>query len=242
MLQNRANIIEQLRKDVLLQRFSTPRSKVLSPVLFKPFAEAFPNSQFPLGVIHEFICANNESFSASSGFVSGIISSLMQQNGVTVWISNTQKMFPPSFTLFNIRPDKLIFITLDNAKDILWTMEEALKCEGLSAVICDVRELSFKQSRRLQLATEKSRVTGFVLRNAPRYISTTACATRWTINPTISRKINDMPGIGYPSWNVDLLKVKNGKPGSWKISWHAGKFIHMQDQSPAITIHQKQAV
>ena len=38
---------------------------------------------------------------------------------------------------------------------MLWVIEEALKCEGLAAVIGEIKELSFTQSRRLQLAVEK---------------------------------------------------------------------------------------
>ena len=28
-----------------------------------------------------------------------------------------------------------------------------------------------------------------------------------------------MPGVGFPRWNVELLKVRNGKPGSWQLEW-----------------------
>jgi protein ImuA len=34
-------------------------------------------------------------------------------------------------------------------------MEEALKCEGLAAVIGEIKEISFSDSRRLQLAVEQ---------------------------------------------------------------------------------------
>lgn len=242
MQQSRADIIAQLKKDVLLQRFSTPRSKLVSSIFFEPFAGAFPCPGFPTGVIHEFICQNDESFSATAGFVSGVLSALMKNNGVVVWISLSKKMFPPAFTLYDIRADKIIFISLDKPKDVIWTMEEALKCKGLSAVVCDVRELSFKQSRRLQLATEQSGVTGFVLRQHPRIINTTACAARWVIDSYVSYKPVEMPGVGYPSWNVNLQKIKNGKPASWKISYRNGKFIHLSGQSQTIVIPQKQAV
>jgi protein ImuA len=33
-----------------------------------------------------------------------------------------------------------------------------------------------------------------------------------------------LPGVGFPKWNVELLKVRNGKPGSWQVEWAAGKF------------------
>lgn len=242
MQQERAEILEQLRRDVLFQRFSSPRIKTISNIRFEPFCTAFHSSQFPLGVIHEFICSSEETFSASAAFVSGILSPLMQNNGVAIWIGSQQKMFPPAFLQYGIRPDKVIFISHSKPRDILWIMEEALRCNGLAAVVCDTRELSFKQSRRLQLATEQSQVTGFVLRNRPRTINTTASTTRWIIKPTFSRKHLKLPGIGFPCWDVELQKVKNGKPQSWKISWSAGKFIHVQEAATAINIHQKKAV
>jgi protein ImuA len=37
--------------------------------------------------------------------------------------------------------------------------------EGLAAVVAEIQELSFMTSRRLQLATEQSGVTGFMLRH-----------------------------------------------------------------------------
>jgi protein ImuA len=103
-------------------------------------------------------------------------------------------------------------------------MEEALKCDGLSAVIGEVPELSFTASRRLQLAVEKSQVTGFLIRRSVRHLNTTACVTRWKITSLPSESEDDLPGIGYPRWNVELLKVRNGKPGSWQIEWVEGKF------------------
>jgi protein ImuA len=33
-----------------------------------------------------------------------------------------------------------------------------------------------------------------------------------------------MPGVGFPRWNVELLKVRNGKPGAWQIEFAEGKF------------------
>ncbi len=106
-------------------------------------------------------------------------------------------------------------------------MEEALKCKGLSAVIGEIQELSFTASRRLQLAVEQSQVTGFILRRNPRSINTTACVTRWQITSVPSELAEDMPGVGFPRWNVELLKVRNGTPGRWQIEFAAGRFRHI---------------
>ena len=33
-----------------------------------------------------------------------------------------------------------------------------------------------------------------------------------------------MPGVGFPRWNVELLKVRNGKPCTWELEWSEGQF------------------
>jgi protein ImuA len=109
----------------------------------------------------------------------------------------------------------------------LWVMEEALQCAGLAAVIGEVSALDFKQSRRLQLAVEQSKVTGFVLRNASKKLGSTACAARWQVKPLPSETSDGLPGLGLPRWQVELLKVRNGQPGSWVMEWDEGKFVRI---------------
>ena len=148
----------------------------------------------------------------------------MRKGGVAIWITSSQMIFPPALKAFGIEPDKIIFIHLKKEKEILWAMEEALKCGGLAAVIAETLELSFTASRRFQLAVEQSRVTGFIIRCNPKNLAT-ACVTRWKITPLPSALENDLPGIGFPRWNVELLKVRNGTPGKWQLEW-AGRFRH----------------
>ena len=202
---------------------STSNSTVLDLGL-ETIKNAFPNAQFPLGVVHEFICEGTEDVSASCGFISGILSSLMRCGGACLWISSSQTVFPPSLKSFGIDPHKIIFISLRKEKEILWAIEEALKCDGLAVVVGEIQELSFTVSRRLQLAVEQSRVTGFIIRRNPRNINTTACVARWKIISIPSVVVDDIPGVGFPRWNVELLKIRNGNPGTWQIEWMAGKF------------------
>ena len=117
-------------------------------------------------------------------------------------------------------------------------MEEALKCNGLSAVIGEMQELNFLTSRRLQLAVEQSQVTGFVLRRNPRILNATACVTRWKITPLSSQLTEGMPGVGFPRWNVELLKVRNGYPGKWHIEFVGGRFRHVSAMA-AVAIKQQ---
>jgi len=130
----------------------------------------------------------------------------------------------------------------------MWAMDEALKCDALSAVVAEMQNLSFTESRRLQLAVGHSHVTGFVLRTDPHKISTTACVSRWKIAHALTEPIrggrsfsegdSDMPGIGFPQWKVELLRIRNGKPGSWNIKWEEGRFKSL-DRSPLEVEEQK---
>lgn len=221
----KADIITRLQRDILpLQGFKISLNNAALDKAIGPVKNAFPDNHFALGVMHEFIANGKEAAAVTTGFVASVLAPLMQNGGTTIWIVAFKGIFPPALKAFGIAPDKIIFIELKKEKEILWVMEEALKCEGLSAVIAEIPNLSFNASRRLQLAVEKSKVTGFVLRINPRTINTTACVTRWQISSLQSQLPDGMPGVGFPRWKVGLLKVRNGKPGSWDIEFVAGQF------------------
>ncbi len=234
----KADIIAQLRKDILSwERGGKMRCDIGATVTgLGAMKEAFPNNTFPISAVHEFCSGSAEESAATGGFVSGILSSVMHKGGVCLWITAFRTIFPPALSLFGVPPERVIFISLQKEKEILWAMEEALKCEGLAAVVSEIRELNFTASRRLQLAVEQSGVTGFVLRHNPRNINTTACVSRWKITPLPSVLRDGIPGVGFPRWKVSLLKIRNGKPGSWNIEYAAGGFRHI----PAISVIPQQ--
>ncbi len=61
----------------------------------------------------------------------------------------------------------------------------------------------------------------------PRTLGNTACAARWKVTPVASELEQDMPGVGFFRWDVQLLKVRNGESGQWQIQWTAGRFDHL---------------
>ncbi len=226
----KANIIEKLQKDILrLQGFKTAANIVKTGFGLGIINYAFPNHCFPVGAIHEFICSGNEKKAAADGFITCLVSAVLKNNSPIIWIGFSQKIFPPALMMFGISPDKIIFINVKNRKEVLWVMEESLKCEGIAAVIGELKEISFTESRRLQLAVEQSRVTGFIIRNNPVNKGINACVSRWEISHAASINEDGLPGVGFPRWNVSLLKIRNGKPGYWTLEWSEGKFKIIND-------------
>ncbi|MBC7848465.1 MAG: Error-prone repair protein ImuA [Chitinophagaceae bacterium] len=223
------DIISQLQQDILrMQGFKSSIRADGQHVQLGPINQAFPNNQFPIAAIHEFLAESTHQQSCSLGFVSGILSTLMNPDRVVLWISKDRTCFPPALPSFNIQPDKIIFIDLKKDKELLWTMEEALKCDALAAVVGEISDISFISSRRLQLAVEKSRVTGFVIRRQPRIVDANSFVSRWRISPLPSEPPTNLPGVGFARWKVELLKIKNGKPGAWDVEWRKGKFRIIQ--------------
>lgn len=226
-------IIEQLQKDLLLWQGYKPANTPIDPLGLGALEEAFPNRVFPLGSIQECICLSGEQLAATNGFIAGLLSSLMANKGVCVWIHTSHRIFPPALQAFGVHPERIVFIELPNPRNGLWVMEEALKCTGVAAVIVELPEITFAQSRRLQWVVEKSKVTGFVLRHQPKRMGTTAAAVRWHIQPLPSALEKGMPGVGFPRWRVTLLKVRNGQTGTWDIAWRNGRFMTIP-QEPKI--------
>lgn len=185
---------------------------------------SLPGSSFPLAAIHEFIADNAEDGAAASGFLSGLLSGIANKDGYVVWIVKSLNVFPPSLKFFGLNPDRIIFIELPREKEALWAMEDALRCKGLAAVVCEVTDPDLTATRRMQIAVEKSGVTGFLLRMNPKKTGSTACVTRWHVKPLPSVLADGLPGVGFPRWQIELLKVRNGRPGSWPVEWRAGQF------------------
>ncbi|ARS40330.1 Error-prone repair protein ImuA [Sphingobacteriaceae bacterium GW460-11-11-14-LB5] len=237
-------LIKDLREQILsMQGFKSASGNQQNISGFELFAPAFPGHIFPLQGIHEFVCESLEQTAASNGFISGILSPLMQDGSPCIWISASRKFFPPAVKRFSLNAASIIFIDLQNEKELLWVTEEALKCEGLAAVVSEIPDLNFATSRRFQLVIEKSKVTALFLRENPRTLSNTTCLARWKISPLPSILPQGMPGVGQPSWRAELLKVRNGQGGTFEICWSGSTFKNLQNENTRVLpLHGLQAV
>lgn len=237
----KASLVTELQKEILLLQGFRPLNSTAMDFGLGPIAAAFPNASFPLGAVHEFLSSAPEDAAATSGFIAGLLTPLMQRGGTSLWVSASRTLFPPALKNFGIAPDRFIFIDVKKENDVMWAIDEALKCGALAAVVGEVQALSFTASRRLQLAVEQSQVTGFILRHGSANINTTACVSRWKITQLASEPVDGLPGVGYPQWKVELLRVRNGKPGVWNIVWEHGRFRPLHSFAPVLHLQKKKA-
>jgi protein ImuA len=115
----------------------------------------------------------------------------------------------------------IVHVLCDNCEDVLFALEEGLRCRDVAAVIGELagnpRALDFTASRRLTLTAEKHGVPLWLVRlDAGRDLS--SARMRWDVRsaPSPHPRWNDRaPGI--PSWKADLFRSRMHPPGTWTL-------------------------
>lgn len=116
-------------------------------------------------------------------------------------------------------PLKVISVTVSKPADVLWSMEEGLRCTGLSAVLGEIWGdppcLDFTASKRLALRAEARDLPAWLIRRAATP-NLSAARMRWRISSLPSETTRyDMRAPGHPLWRAELFRARWRPPGEW---------------------------
>jgi protein ImuA len=206
--------------------------------------DALPEGGLPLGCLHEIVGESDPFNSVATGFGAAILARISGQHeashqGRMVWITRNDDLYAPGIAAYGLKPERLIVVSARRDSDILWAMEESLRCRSLAAVLGEIGDIDMVASRRLQLAAEASGVTALLLRSAGRRLGATASVTRWGLSaapsrPIASRSTDEVPGLGLPRWRTRLLRCRGGQPGEWLLEWRGDGFALANDLTNAV--------
>ncbi|MEL7189708.1 MAG: recA-like protein [Pseudomonadota bacterium] len=119
--------------------------------------------------------------------------------------------------------DRLIHVEAESAQDVLFALEEGLKCRDLACIIGEIvgnpRELDFTASRRLSLTAEKHGVPLWLVRlEAEADLS--SARMRWRVQSASSQHPcwNDA-APGNPRWTAELFRARGHAPGEWTFAY-----------------------
>lgn len=135
--------------------------------------------------------------------------------------------YGPGLDGAGIAPERLITVTAARGRDVLWAMEEALRCRAVGVVIGEMRSRGIDQvmTRRLALAAAAGDTLGLLLRTAP-HDEPSAAATRWIIGATPSQRSSGGDErchglVGPPRLTARLVRNRRGHLGAWIVEWNS---------------------
>lgn len=181
------------------------------------------------GALHEIAAAGEAHLAAVTGFALGIASLPSSWSGScrtssVLWISENMALAEngalhgAGFDALGFPPERLVSVSATRRRDLLWAMEEALRCRAVRAVIGEIRTggIDSIAVRRLSLAAAENGALALLLRATPPTDASTA-ATRWIVKAAPS-----LTGPGAPRLAVQLIRNRRGPIGSWILEWSDG--------------------
>jgi protein ImuA len=189
-----------------------------------------PGGGLPLARLHEIEGERREwDDGPATGFCAAVLARLLASGlaggGPVLWVTRWRDLHAPGFLDLGLDPGRLILVRAGTEAEVLWAMEEGLRCPRVAAVVGEVDSLPRGAGRRLQLAAEAGGVTAFLLRRrlrpARRAGEPSAATTRWRIAPV---RISGGAPAGplparRPRWRTELLRCRGAAPGRWLLEW-----------------------
>jgi protein ImuA len=194
---------------------------------------AMPGGEgLPLGCWHEVggkgleteLCAATAAFGAR-------LLSAAAGGGEVVWVLRRADLYAPGLVPFGVDPARLTVVQTRTDSEAAAAFEDALASPGVAAAIAEIERLDLVTGRRWQLACERRRSTGIVLRRRPygrslsqkRDRDPSTAVTRWRVSPAPSDP-GEAPGLGPERWRAVLERSRGGRTGSWILEAQNGAY------------------
>lgn len=235
MTHAKARVIDTLRAQIRkLEGIGEPAGAAVMRVGLPPVDRVLPDGGLPLGCVHEVVSGEH---GAATGFCAVLSARVLETrgSGTLLWLQRGDDLYLPGLVRYGIAPGGVITVAgLTKPADMLWALEEALKCNALGAVVAEVDQVGFTASRRLQLAAESAGITGFLISRDSNGVAgaTSAAVTRWRLTSAPSQA-DGLPGVGAPCWQVELLRARGGRPASWSVVWQESGWHVLPPLAPA---------
>jgi protein ImuA len=191
-----------------------------------PAIDTMLGGGLPRGALHEIAATGEAHLPAAAGFALAVTKRAAPLPRL-FWISEDMALAEngvphgAGLDAFGVAPEQLVTVSTTHRRDLLWAMEEALRCGATTAVIGEMRAgaIDGVAIRRLSLAAAESGTLALLLRTEPPSDASTA-VTRWVIGATPSTS-------GAPHLAAQLIRNRRGPTGSWILEWSDsdGEFI-----------------
>ena len=217
---------EQLRQHLMsLQRIPGPVERPGLLPLGIPAIDKVLGGGLMRGALHEIAAAGEIHLPAAAGFALGL--AVCTPSPRLFWITEDMGLAESGaphgagIDAFGFAPERLVMVSTAHRRDMLWAMEEAVRCRAVVAVIGEIRagDIGTVAVRRLSLAAAESGTLALLLRATPPNDASTA-ATRWIVGtaPSIPGREQSEREI-RSRLTTHLVRNRHGPAGSWILEW-----------------------
>jgi protein ImuA len=161
---------------------------------------------------------------AAAGFALILAALAPEKTKQVLWIATdfgmleTGAFYGPGLDLIGLDTARLLVARVARPIDVLFAMEEALKCRALSTVVAELNgEVDLTATRRLTLAAREGGALGLLLRHKPSD-APSAAFTRWQVSAAPSVP-DEFGGLGPTTFRLSLTRNRRGPCGTWTLSW-----------------------
>ena len=158
------------------------------------------------------------------GVLGFVLSRLGKSDAPLLWVQDRMSHKETgSPYLPGLRHKTVIRVDVSRPSDVLWAMEEGLRCKALSGVIGEIwgtpPALNFTATKRLAMRAEANKVPCWLIRRAASP-DLSAARDRWRIAslPSLPHP-RDPQAPGAPRWQAELFRSRTQAPGTWVVSY-----------------------
>jgi protein ImuA len=199
------------------------------------------------GALHEFAPTAPIHLASTSGFAMALAARASGERRQVLWIATDYAAcegggpYGPGLDLFGMTSARLLVLRVGKPVDVLWAMEEALRCRALACIIAELTSdgmvADLTATRRLALAAREGMSAqnsglGLLVRHKATTMPS-AAATRWEIAAAPSQP-DAYGGLGRARFDLSLRKNRRGPSGRWIIEWDHHERIFQQAVSVAV--------
>lgn len=187
---------------------------------------ALPWGGLPLDGLHEVAPVRHSDGiedGAGMGFAAAMLGRLALSAGKPVlWVAAGDVPYAPGLAALGLPPERLVVVRTFRAAQILWAMEEGLRCRALAGVLAETWGMDLTAARRLHLGARASGVPALLLNHGN---AVGPAVTRWRVGAAPGHS-DPALGVGPWRWRVELLRCRgravgdDGAVAVWEVEWN----------------------
>jgi len=98
-------------------------------------------------------------------------------------VDPAKTFYPPAARSMGIPIERMIVLHPEHTSDAMWSIDQALRCSAVGAVVASLEQISELQARRFQLAAEQGQALGCWLRPGKVQRAPSWAEVQWWVEP-----------------------------------------------------------